>query len=221
MDKGYGQSDPRLVRYVEETFGDHDDALLEGIRARAVAAGLPDIHVSPLDGLHLEVLVRMAGARRAVELGTLAGYSAIRILRGMGEGGLLHTFEVDARHAAVAAETFRLAGVEARVRLHIGPALGYLHDIEADGPFDVVFIDADKVAYPMYLDWAAKHLRVGGTVIGDNAFLFGKVIDKAEGDEIARIGAMRAFNHALARGGRFRATMLPTGEGLAVGVKIK
>ena len=224
MEKGYGQGDPRLALYVEEVFGD-EDALLLDIRARAGEAGLPDIHVGPLDGLHLEVLARAFHAKRAVEIGTLAGYSGVRLMRGMGEGGRLDTFEFDPKHAAVAVETFRREGVADRVRVHVGPAAEDLPAIEADGPFDLVFIDADKDGYPGYLEWAARNLRVGGVVLGDNAFLFGGVAedpdrptDGASGD---RIRAMRAFNHTLARGGRFRATMLPTGEGLALGVKLR
>jgi caffeoyl-CoA O-methyltransferase len=220
MDKGYGQSDPRLARYVEEVFAP-EDPLLSSVRARQRAAGMPDIQVPRIDGLHLEVIARAAGARLAVEIGTLGGYSGICLLRGMAEGGVLHTFELDPAHAEVARATFREAGVEARVRLHVGAASERLREIEAEAPFDLVFIDADKVSYPQYLAWAAEHLRVGGVVLGDNAFLFGTVCETPAGEDAARIGAMRSFNDTLARGGRFRATMLPTGEGLAFGVKLR
>jgi caffeoyl-CoA O-methyltransferase len=220
MDKGYGQSDPRLAGYVEEVFGG-DDAQLRDIVERQERAGLPGIQVSRLDGLHLEVIARACAARRAVEIGTLGGYSGVCLLRGMEPGGLLHTFELEPRTAEVARETFRRAGLEERVRLHVGPASERLADVEGDAPFDLVFIDADKLGYPLYLAWAAKHLRVGGVVLGDNAFLFGKVAEEPRGDDATRIRAMQSFNDVLARGGRFRATMLPTGEGLAFGVKIR
>lgn len=223
MAKAYGQGDARLGEYVEGVFGD-EDAALAGVRERQAAAGLPMIQVSRIDGLHLEVLARATGAKKAVEIGTLGGYSGTCLLRGMGAGGFLHTFELEPKHARVAAETFRLAGVADRVRIHLGPATERLAEIEAEAPFDLVFIDADKVSYPMYLAWAGKHLREGGVVLADNAFLFGKVVeraDQAEGDEAASIHAMQQFNEALARGGRFRATMLPTAEGLAFGVKVR
>jgi caffeoyl-CoA O-methyltransferase len=220
MEKSYGQSDPRLARYVAEVFGGEDD-VLSSVVERQRRAGLPEIQVDQIDGLHLEVIARAVGARRAVEIGTLGGYSGICLLRGMPPDGILHTFEIEPRHAEVARESFREVGVEGRARLHVGPALERLPSIESEAPFDLVFIDADKLAYPLYLAWAAKHLRVGGAVLGDNAFLFGKVCEQPVGDDAARIRAMQSFNEALARGGRFRATMLPTGEGLAFGIKVR
>ena len=220
MEKGYGNSDPRLAEYVLRVFGDEDE-VLSGVRERQAKAGMPDIAVSALDGLTLEVLARGFGAKKAVEIGTLGGYSGVRILRGMGDGGFLHTFEFDAKHAAVAEETFRLAGVAERVKIHLGAAADHLAEIEAEAPFDLVFIDADKVSYPLYLAWAGRHLKVGGAVLGDNAFLFGRVPDEATGEHAQSIRAMQSFNDALARGGRFKATMLPTGEGLAVGVRVR
>jgi caffeoyl-CoA O-methyltransferase len=216
VNKSFGQSDPRLEKHVYELFKPEDE-VLAGIRARQTAAGLPDIQVAALDALHLEVLVRAAGAKKAVEIGTLGGYSGVAILRGMGEGGRLDTFELDPGHAQVATDNFRRAGFGDRVRVHVGPALAKLGEIEKDGPFDLVFIDADKQSYPAYLAWAADHLRVGGMVLGDNAFLFGEIVDDPGGE---RSGYMIEFHRQLAQGGRFRSTILPTGEGLALGVKI-
>src|SRR5207237_5493439 len=102
--------------------------------------------------------------------------------------------------------------------IHVGAALEKLKEIEAEAPFDLCFIDADKVSYPAYLEWAENHLRDGGVVLGDNAFAFGE-IHLPGGDEGR--AALRKFNERLARGGKFRATMLPTAEGLAMGVKIR
>jgi caffeoyl-CoA O-methyltransferase len=144
------------------------------------------------------------------------------ILRGMGEGGVLHTFEISEKHAEVARESFRKAGAGSRARVHVGPALRLLAEIEKDGPFDLVFIDADKTGYPAYLAWATKNLRMGGVVVGDNAFGFGGVVrDDIPGADREGVLAIRKFNEELARSGRFRATMIPTSEGLAVGVKIR
>ena len=218
MDPKQYSADPALADYVARTFADEDE-VLAAIRERARAAGLPDIAVSPVDGKHLEVIARASGARRAVEIGTLAGYSGVCLLRGMPEDGRLDTFEYEPRHAEVARAGFAAAGVADRVRVFVGAAADRLVAIEGDGPFDLVFIDADKVSYPLYLDWAARHLRPGGVVLADNAFLFGRLADGDDDDPAVR--AMRAFNHTLARGGRFVATMLPTGEGLAFGVKLR
>ena len=216
-DKGFGQGSPELARWAEKVF-QPEDAVLAEIRARSIRDGLPAIAVGRFDGLHLEVFARLLGARKAVEIGTLGGYSGVCLLRGMGEHGLLHTFELDPHHAEVARESFRKAGVAARAHVHVGPALEKLREIEREAPFDLCFIDADKTGYPAYLEWAARHLRVGGAVLGDNAFGFGGVA-KPGGDEGVR--ALRRFNEELAQGGRFRATMIPTEEGLALGVKVR
>src|SRR5687767_13042201 len=158
MNKAFGCADPALEAYTYRTFAPEDD-FLRDVRARQKDAGLPDIQVAPLDGLHLEILARASGARRAVEIGTLGGYSGVCLLRGMGDGGRLDTFEIDPRHAEVARETFRRAGVADRVRIHIGPAGERLTGIVAEGPFDLVFVDADKTGYPGYVSWAADNLR--------------------------------------------------------------
>jgi caffeoyl-CoA O-methyltransferase len=213
---------PAIGQFLDQTFAPEDSLLLE-IRERAEARGLPPIHVGAMDGLHLEILTRIAGAKKAVEIGTLAGYSAICICRGMGPKGLLYTFDADRKHIEVAKESFEKAGVASQVKTFVGPASQNLPGIVSDGPFDLVFIDADKVGYPEYLHWAAENLRVGGLLIGDNTLAFGmladQTFDSAEDEQTAR--ALQRFNREAAQGGRFRATMLPTGEGLTLAVKIK
>ena len=219
--KAFGNGDVEITRYTEATFAPEDATLVE-IRTRSHAAGLPDIQVGALDGLHLEVLARAGAVKKAVEIGTLGGYSGVCLLRGMGDDGRLWTFEMEPKHAEVARQSFANAGVGTRAEVIVGPALAKLPSIAAHAPFDLVFIDADKEGYPAYLDWAAEHLRVGGMVLGDNAFLFGEVIhDPATSGEGVRIRAMREFHRKLVSGGRFRSTMLPTGEGLALGVKVR
>jgi caffeoyl-CoA O-methyltransferase len=218
--KSFGTADPKLEAYTNRVFAP-EDAFLADVRERSRAAALPDIHVGPLDGLHLEVLARLVGARRAVEIGTLGGYSGTCLLRGMGPSGVLHTFEIDPRHAEVARETFRRAGLAERAHIHVGPALDKLAGVVAEGPFDLVFVDADKVSYGAYTEWAAEHLRVGGAVVLDNAFLFGQIADEPKPENAAAMRSMRTAHEILARSGRFRGTMIPTGEGLALGVKLK
>ncbi len=220
--KGFGEGSAAIAAWAEATFAP-EDAVLAEIRERSAREGLPPIAVGAMDGLHLEVLARASGARRAVEIGTLGGYSAVCLLRGMGPEGFLHTFESSERHALVAAESFRRAGVEGRMRLHLGRAGDRLPAIEPDGPFDLVFIDADKQSYLAYLDWAARNLRSGGLLLADNAFAFGGVADPEDPDVERRAAArhLRAFAERLVGCGRFRATVLPTGEGLALAVKIR
>jgi caffeoyl-CoA O-methyltransferase len=211
---------PELIAFVQKTF-QPEDALLEEIRLRAEEAGLPDIHVHPMDGLHLEVLARAVQAKKIVEIGTLGGYSGVRLLRGAGSAAYLHTFEIHDRNAAVAAETFHRCGCSAQVTIHLGPALEKLSEIEAEAPFDIVFIDADKGNYPFYLKWAARNLRVGGLVIADNTFAFGKLGAQVGPTEVKAesVLALEEFNRQIATSGEFLATILPTGEGLTLGVK--
>jgi caffeoyl-CoA O-methyltransferase len=215
-------SRPEIVEYTVDTFNP-EDAILREVRERSERAGLPNIQVGSMDGLHLEVLARAAGARKAVEIGTLGGYSGICLLRGLQPGGKLHTFEYEALHADVARESFAKAGFTAQVRQYLGPALSNLPKVESEGPFDLVFIDADKPNYPAYLEWAAANLRVGGLLIGDNTFGFGMIADRkfADAEDEETVRALRTFNQQAASGGRFRATMIPTGEGLTVAVKIR
>jgi caffeoyl-CoA O-methyltransferase len=219
MNKGFGNDDPRLADYVSRLYAPEDE-LLADVRARSAAAGLPDIQVAPLDGRHLEVLARLSGARRAVEIGTLGGYSGVALLRGMGADAQLDTIEIDPHHAEIARETFRRAGFTNHARVHVGPAVEVLPGLAPEGPFDLVFIDADKDGYPRYLAWAADNLRPGGLVLLDNAFLFGHLPEKPAGQRATSIKAMQSVHETLARGGKFSATVLPTGEGLAVGVRL-
>jgi caffeoyl-CoA O-methyltransferase len=219
MNKQFGNDDAPLAAYIEAVYAPEDETLRE-IRERSTRAGLPDIQVAALDARHLEILARVAGARRAIEIGTLGGYSGVALLRGMGDGGVLDCVELEPRHAEVARDSFRRAGFADRARVHVGRALDVLPTLAASGPFDLVFIDADKQGYPAYLRWAADNLRSGGLVIADNAFLFGRLPERPTGERAAEIAAMQELHRELAQGGRFRATVLPTGEGLAVGVKI-
>jgi caffeoyl-CoA O-methyltransferase len=218
--KGFGQGDPALARWAEQTFAPEDTVLAE-IRERSARAGLPTIAVGRMDGLHLEVITRAICAKKAVEIGTLGGYSGVCLARGIGPDGFLHTIEIDPRHAEVAAVSFQRAGVTGQVRIHVGRAQEKLLAIEREGPFDLVFIDADKQGYPAYLTWAEEHLRVGGIVLADNAFAFGHIHETAPGADAEAVAPLREFADRLARGGRFRATMIPTAEGLAMGVKVR
>jgi caffeoyl-CoA O-methyltransferase len=217
MNRQFGNDDLQLAAYVANLYAPEDEALRE-IRERSRQAGLPDIEVAALDARHLEVLARACRARRAVEIGTLGGYSGISLLRGMGKQGVLHTVEAEPRHAEVARESFARNGFARRVRIYVGSAEKMLPRLRKRGPFDLCFIDADKEGYPLYLAWAADNLRRGGLAVLDNAFLFGNLAKAASGD--AAIAAMQATHEMLAKSGLFRATVLPTGEGLAVGVRL-
>ncbi len=219
--KAFGQGSDALAAWAESVYRP-EDAVLREIRERSAAAGLPPIEIGRFDGLHLEVIACACRARIAIEIGTLGGYSGVCLLRGMGDSGFLHTFELHPRHAEVARASFERAGIADRVRIHVGEAAERLREVENEAPFDLVFIDADKLGYPAYLDWAEAHLRLGGVVLADNTFGFGHVHEeRPSGESAEAMSALRRFSERLARGGRFRATMLPTAEGLSFGVKIR
>ena len=213
---GIGQSDPTVARYLESVLGPEDDVLAD-IRARSSEAGLPEIAVARLDARHLTAIARAAGARKIVEIGTLGGYSGVCLARALPEGGTLDTFEYEARHVEIAAESFRRAGLAAQVRIHVGRAIEKLPAIEAEGPFDIVFVDADKAGYPDYYRWAARHLRPGGVLLADNVFR--AAFGPEEGWSRESVEALDRFNRMLAEGEEFLPTFLPTVEGLAMGVK--
>ena len=200
-----------IVAYLDDVHAPHDAAL-----ARAFASpgeqGMPAIQVGRSEGKLLELLLRMVSAKRVVEIGTLAGYSAIRIARALPADGKLWSFEYDAKHAEVARANLAAAGLSERVEVIIGAAKDTLASIEPHGPFCAVFVDADKESYDLYGRWAAKHVRPGGLLLGDNAYLFGKLLE-----DDARGRAMRRF-HEEAREA-FDTVCIPTPDGLLLGVK--
>ncbi len=208
---------PEMQDYCVEHFGPQDPHL-QAITRDATAAGFPAISVSPADGHVLRFLVASCGARRAVEIGTLAGYSALWIARALPAGGRLDTFELDPRRVEFARAHLAAAHPPAEVIVHEGPALAGLAKIE--GLVDFVFIDADKTGYPDYVAWAMEHLRPGGIVALDNAFAWGGLCDPDRlADRAAEAAAMQRATDAIARDPRFVAAMIPTNEGLAVAVK--
>ena len=182
------------------------NAALEGNRA----ARLPAIDVTPLQGRFLELLVRATGARRALEIGTLGGYSTLWLARALPVGGIVVTLELEARHAEVARENLKNAGLADRVDLRVAPALQTLETIalEPIDPFDFIFIDADKAGYPDYLRWSLKLSRPGTLIVADNVVRDGKVIDPHDSDP--NIRGIRQFIDLVAAEPRLSTTVVQT-----------
>jgi predicted O-methyltransferase YrrM len=158
------------------------DPALEQALADSEAAGLPAIAVAPNQGKMLMLLAQMAGARRILEIGTLGGYSTIWLARALPEGGRLVTLEYAPKHAEVARKNIARAGFADRVEVKVGAALDTLPTLE--GPFDFVFIDADKQGYPDYFRWSLKLSRPGTVIVADNVVREGRVLDP-KGDPMA------------------------------------
>ncbi len=186
-----------IDRYIDDLFVPAHPVLDEALRA-AEAAGLPDIQVSPGQGKLLYLLAKLCGARRILEVGTLAGYSTIWLGRALPDGGRLITLEFDPAHADVARGNLARAGLTDRTEVLTGPALETLPILQERGEaaFDMVFLDADKANYTAYLGWSLRLLRPGGLILADNVIRGGAVLDPDPTDESA-LGA-RAFNAALA-----------------------
>ena len=197
----------RVDAYIDKLFV-ADDPVLEACVERARRAGLPDIQISAGQGKFLTLLVRMIGARRILEIGTLAGYSTIWLARALPADGRVVTLEFSSDHAKVARENIASVGLTAQIEVVAGAALDSLPKVAArgEGPFDLVFIDADKTNYPAYLDWAVQLTRPGGLILADNVVRAGAVLAPDEADEMA-MGAA-AFNTKLAADNRLEAIIL-------------
>lgn len=184
------------------------DPLLSQVLANNQRAGLPAFDVAANQGQFLALLVRMVRAQRVLEIGTLGGYSTIWMARELPEDGELLTLEADPRHAAVARENLRLAGVDKQVTLREGPALQTLESLGDRPPFDLIFIDADKPSNPDYLRWALRYSRPRTLIIGDNVVRDGEVVNPRSEDD--RVQGVRRFIEMMARDPRLTVTALQT-----------
>ncbi|WP_394850040.1 O-methyltransferase [Pendulispora brunnea] len=199
--------------YIANALIPADDALEATLEA-SVAAGLPAIQVSPAQGKFLHLLARIAGAKSILEIGTLGGYSTIWLARALPPNGRLVTLEADPKHAEVARANFARAGLDKVIDLRLGLALETLPKIAAEnrGPFDLVFIDADKTNNVGYFDWALKLARSGSIIVVDNVVRHGAVVDASSKD--AAVRGVRRLYERLSNEKRVNATALQT-----VGVK--
>lgn len=195
--------------YVAGLLAPQDEALTAALSA-SENAGLPAIQVSPPQGKLLHLLAQTLGAESILEFGTLGGYSTIWLARALPDGGRLITLEADPRYAEVARENIVCAGLVDRVDLRVGPALDLLPALEAEGagPFDLTFIDADKVHSPDYFAWALERSRPGSLIVADNVVRDGQLADA--GSEDPAIQAQRRLHEMLAAEPRVSATTIQT-----------
>ena len=179
-------------RYITELLV-RPDAALDAANSDAEAAGLPSIQVSAAQGALLGLLVRLSGARTVLEIGTLGGFSAIWMARALPPGGRLLSLEIDPKHADVARKNLERAGVADRVEVRVGPALETLRSLANDprAPFDLVFLDADKVEYADYFSAVLPLSRPGTVIVADNVVRQGTIVDAGAADP--RVGGIRRF----------------------------
>jgi predicted O-methyltransferase YrrM len=200
-------------RYFSDSLIPNDPILQSALEASATA-GLPAISVSPNQGKFLQILAQIAGARSILEIGTLGGYSTIWLARGLRAGGRVITLEVDPKHAEVAKVNFARAGLQGVVEVRVGNAVETLPQLSAErrGPFDLIFIDADKQTIPTYFEWALKLSRPGTLIVVDNVVRGGAVIDADSTDP--SVQGVRRFVELLAVESRASGTAIQT-----VGIK--
>jgi len=193
-----------------------DDAFLLELKAAAAAAGIPAIWIAPEQASFLQILLRARGARHVVEVGTLAGYSAICMARALGDDGRVTTIECAPTHAAFARRWVGRSDVAARIEVVEGVARDVLARLESASA-DACFVDADKENYPHYLEECMRILRPRGLLMVDNAFAFGELLDAAATDPA--VLAIRRFNDSVASRRDLHAVIVPLGDGCWVGVK--
>lgn len=209
---GERYADAQILEYAARTHHPEDPALARAFEAPA-RHGMPEIQLGPAEGRLLELLLRLVGARKVVEIGTLAGYSALWMARALPVDGHLWTIEADPSHARVATAVVAEAGLSDRVTIIEDDAVQVLPRLCDSGPFCAVFLDADKGRYDVYGRWATANLRPGGLLLGDNAYLFGRLLEDSDESR-----AMRRFHEEMAI--NYRSVCVPTPDGLALGVRI-
>jgi predicted O-methyltransferase YrrM len=193
-----------------------DDDFLAELKQAARAAELPPIWIAPAQASLMQILLRLMGARVVVEVGTLAGYSAIVLARSLPPEGRVHTIEIDPRRADFAERWIARSDVAGKIAVHRGAAIQVLPGFAGESA-DAAFLDADKGNYSLYLRESLRIVRPRGLIMADNAFAFGQVLDEHAADP--DVAAMRAFNEQLAHLPGLRSVIAPLGDGLWIGVK--
>jgi caffeoyl-CoA O-methyltransferase len=193
-----------------------DDDYLKDLKARAREASIPAIWISPEQASFMSILLRVAGAREVIEVGTLGGYSAIAMARALPADGRVRTIELSDMHADFAEDAVENSDVAGRVEVHRGAGADVL-PMFADDSADAAFIDADKEGYVTYVTECLRIVRPGGLIMVDNAFAFGELLDSSSTD--ASVLAVRAFNEHMAALEEVDAIIVPIGDGVWVGVR--
>jgi caffeoyl-CoA O-methyltransferase len=196
-------------QYISGLFKDEDEAL-RAVEQSILENNIPQISISPNQGKFLQLLAKLAQSKKILEIGTLAGYSTIWMARALPKGGKLISLEFNPMHAKVAQQNIDRAGLSKIVEIRVGKAIDLLPVLkeEGAGPFDMIFIDADKMPYKEYFDWSLQLSRPGTLIIADNVIRDGKVLDPKSTDEMVQ--GVQRFNAALAANSAVDATIFQT-----------
>lgn len=202
-------------RYVAERTT-REDEFLKDLKRAASAEGIPSIWIAPEQASFMQILLRVARAREVVEVGTLAGYSAIAMARALPPEGRVRTIELEKKHADFAERWVAKSDVAGRVQVHRGAGMEVLPGFANDSA-DAAFLDADKRSYPAYLKECLRIVRPGGLIMVDNAFAFGELFNDVPSDK--EVGTVRAFNDHMSKVDALQSVIVPLGDGLWVGVR--
>lgn len=196
-------------QYISELFHDEDDCL-KATELSIIESGIPQISISPNQGKYLQILAKLCNAKKILEMGTLGGYSTIWMARALPEDGKLVTLEIDKKHSEVAQQNFNRCGLASKIEIRLGKAIEILPQLEKEGagPFDMIFIDADKPPYTEYFQWALKLSRPGTVIIADNVIREGKVLEEKSADEM--VTGVKRFNEYLSKCAEVTATIFQT-----------
>ena len=195
----------KIETHITRMFAPEDEGLRNALSS-AKQAGLPEIQISPIQGKFLQLLAATCNARKILEIGSLGGYSGIWLARALAPGGRLITLEINPVHADVVRGSFDKAGVSDRAQVRVGKALDLLPQLEDEGPFDLVFIDADKQPYPQYLEWALRLTHPGSIIVADNCIRGGRGFGDPEDEGSVGI---QEYNRRIASDSRLTSLALP------------
>lgn len=208
------------ISYIHSLYAQEDN-LLASIVAELEKRNIA-IQVGAEEGRLLQLLIALHQVKTVVEIGTLAGYSTIWMARALPDDGHICTINKDSEHVKMAEDFFAKCECRGRITQLAGDARVVLPELSKEAPFDMVFIDADKISYPAYLDWAEQNIRKGGLIVADNSLLGGAAAEDSPpaGIPVTRWKNMRFFNERLADRNKYNATIIPTKEGMSVAIKL-
>ncbi|MCL5992464.1 MAG: O-methyltransferase [Bacteroidetes bacterium] len=219
MSQGYTEITEEIYSYINDKFT-LEDEFLKNLQKEALSLGFPDISISPQQVSFLGFILKTINAKYVLEIGSLAGYSAIAMARELPVDGKLITVEIDKERADFISRKTIEAGLGNIIEVVNADALEFLRNYKPDFKFDLVFVDADKQGYVDYLNYAIPLLRKGGIFAADNALAFGEIAKSESDNRTEEVLAVRAFNDALAANPNLKSSLVTIGDGLAMSVKL-
>ncbi|MFM8568937.1 MAG: O-methyltransferase [Candidatus Kapaibacterium sp.] len=210
---------PEIAEYLSHHFNAEDEFLRE-LRARALECDIPAINISASQGAFLQVLLRTMNARTVIEVGSLAGYSAIMMARALPPDGVVHCLELNEDYCDFIRRMAVGAGMAEKIVVHAGPALETLQADVLPGSVDFVFIDADKPNYAAYYDAAFARVRAGGVICADNTLAWGEIARPDTEFEPHNVRALQAYNAKVSTDARVQSSLVPLGDGMTLSVKL-